>query len=231
MVMVRKKRAAKDSARVAEADVISNEERRDTRTASKRSSHSRWPPLEWILDHAKKPDFILPGSFAAWSETGNPVFVWIAIDACSRENIEFPDWVRLYLADCAQRMLSPTAEAASDVRKVLPRIMGFSLKRGPGKPLKPFGNDWQHMDVAISFMGGIAKGAKPTAALRSAFERLGAKAADKMDERTLLSHIKKFFEVSRAPRTNAGWRQAILAWASEAYGPLVKEFRETRSCD
>jgi hypothetical protein len=227
--MVRKKRVAKDSARVAEADVISNEERHDTRTASRRSSDSRWPPLEWILNHAKKADFILSGSFAAWNETRNPVFAWMAIDACSRGNIEFPEWVRLYLGDCAQRMLSPDAEEASDVRKVLPSIMGFSLRRGPGNPLKPFGNDWQYTDAAITFMGGIAKGAKPAAALRSAFDGLDSTAADKMDEKTLQSHIKKFFEVSRAPRTNAGWRQVILAWAIKAFGPLVKEFRETRS--
>jgi hypothetical protein len=50
-----------------------------------------------------------------------------------------------------------------------------------------------------------------------------------MDEKTLLSHIKKHFGMPNAPRTNAEWKQAIRGWFEEAFGPFIDEFREISS--
>jgi hypothetical protein len=82
----------------------------------------------------------------------------------------------------------------------------------------------------MEFAMQILKGVKPTEALRSSFEVLDLAVADKMDERTLQEHIKKFFGMSRAPRTNEEWKQRLVpllrAWL---LAPFPKEFRENSS--
>lgn len=75
----------------------------------------------------------------------------------------------------------------------------------------------------------IEKGAKPTTALRTAFEALDTNVADKMDEKTLQSHIKRYFDLSSAPRTNAEWKQEIRGWFEKAFGLFIDEFREISS--
>ena len=141
--------------------------------------------------------------------------------------MDFPDWVQEYLAACAQRMLSPQAANDTDLRKILPRIMGFPAKRGRGNLLNPDGDTWLYLDAAAKFAREIATGAKPKAALRSAFEVLDPEFAD-IDDKTLISHIKKNFEMQHTPtpRTNAEWKRAISSWAVSAIGPLVKRYRE-----
>jgi hypothetical protein len=67
-----------------------------------------------------------------------------------------------------------------------------------------------------------------------AFEYLDAKVADRIDEKTLLSHIKKFFDMPNTPRTNAEWKQAIErcfeeALSSKNSGNFV--VNSSRGCD
>jgi hypothetical protein len=107
--------------------------------------------------------------------------------------------------------------------------MGFPPKRGRGNPLDLGKNEDQFSIPAMRFAIEIEKGARPTVALRTAFESLDAKVADRMDEKTLLSHIKKHFGMPNAPRTNAEWKQAIRGWFEEAFGPFIDEFREISS--
>ena len=180
---------------------------------------------DWLKDRIERPEFMLRVALGSWQETDNPAYVWWAIELCTRsDQIEFPHWVREYLAECAQRMSSPDAAGASDLRKVLPRIMGFPVKRGRGRLLDLGAEDYA--TPAMRFAIEIEKGAKPTAALHTAFEALDAKIADKMDDKTFLSHIKKFFGVPNAPRTNADWKRAIRKWFQNVFGPFVAEYRE-----
>ena len=186
--------------------------------------------VEWFRTRIKKPDLLLRTALFYWEDTRNPVYVWWAIEICTcgNDQVEFPSWVRDYLAECAKRMQSSDLVAESDLRKVLPRIMAFPKKRGRGN-LLDIGGDEEYSIPAMRFAIEIENGAKPTAALRIAFESLDAKVADKMDEKTLQSHIKKFFGMPNAPRTNAEWRRAIRVWANKTYGPFIQEYRELRS--
>jgi hypothetical protein len=182
--------------------------------------------VEWLQEYCKTPEVVLGYTSAEWEQSHNPYFAWKAIQYCTQRKIDFPDWVRDYLAECAQRMVSPSAAEASDVRKVLPRIMGFASKRGPGTPLRPEGKEDQYFDAALCFAREIAKGASPTVAIQTAFETLAPEVADKMDHRTLRSHIKKFFEATGSLRTWEDWRDAILAWGKRVR-LLRQKFRET----
>ena len=78
----------------------------------------------------------------------------------------------------------------------------------------------------MRFAAEIADGKTPPEALRSASDLLDAQVADKMDDKTLLSHIKRWFETEHAPRTNAGWRKIIDGRMIDAFGPFAKEFRD-----
>ncbi len=162
-----------------------------------------------------------------WKQTENPIYVWKAIKFCARNQLGFPDWVCTYLAECAERMSSPDAGVASDVRKALPQILGFALMRGRGSALRPLGDEWKYLVPAARFALEIVRGTKPSAALRSAFDHLDAGVADKMDDKTLMSHIKQQFGIKRAPRSNAEWNGIIKAWAFSVFGPFFpKEIRE-----
>ena len=102
----------------------------------------------------------------------------------------------------------------------------FSLKRGRGHMLNPERVGKTYFPCALIFGYQIAKGATPTEALSSAFEVLDQDVADKMDEKTLKSHIKKIFGLSRAPRTSAGWKRVIGPWVIENLSVFVPENRE-----
>jgi hypothetical protein len=74
-----------------------------------------------------------------FESTGNPYFAWFEIDRCAEANTPLPQWVLVYLVQCAGRMLSMKAQQTSDLRKVLPWVLGFPKKRGPGNLLDPVG--------------------------------------------------------------------------------------------
>jgi hypothetical protein len=165
---------------------------------------------------------------AFWQDTGNPHYVWEAMDICAEHKRDFPDWVRGYLDQCARRMADAAQSKAShDLRAILPHVLGFPAKRGPGHPLRPDeGFEVEYMTPAIVFATEILKGCKATEALHSASKFLDQPLADTIDDKTLLAHIKKHFGVKKAPRTNADWKKLIEAWDRETFGGLRKEFRE-----
>jgi hypothetical protein len=182
----------------------------------------------WLKDWASNPDIALPHLQSDWEDTKNPFFVWSAINVCDLNQRELPDWVRAYLASCALRMVSEDAVQASDLRKILPEVLGFPRKkRGPGNLLRPEGDGVEYMVQAMVFAVEIEKGAKPSVALHTASESLGKKVADRIDDKTLLNKIKTFFGLKNATRTNADWKRDIRAWSAKTFEPLAKEFRET----
>jgi len=210
VVMARKKHSASSGARALDA----------TRRQAGRSFS------EWYFDRIFKPDFYLAIAHYGWMNQQTPYYVWAAIDFCTRAKIGFPDWVNRYLAECAERMLSPDSTKSRDLRKVLPEIMGFPRKKpGPGHLLDP-DPEWRYGAPAWRFAVQIEKGEKPTAALRDAFDVLDPVIGDKMEAETLLAHIKRYFCITNAPRTNAEWKQALRAKVTEAFAPFLEEFRE-----
>jgi hypothetical protein len=146
-----------------------------------------------------------------WNRTGNPVHVWAAIEQCIWEKLEFPEWVTAYLLDTGRRMRSPEAQESTDLRVVLPKIIGFPPKSQRGRyPLRPYSDaDDVRMDFACEFAAEIKNGAKPIDALHDSCRVLDLKTGDKVDDKTLRGWVKEFFELMKWPRTNAGWRLVI----------------------
>jgi len=185
--------------------------------------HSAFIPLSNVWDSDTE---ILAYYCARWQDSGNPYHAWEAMDICARRKLAFPDWVRRYLDDCAQRVMDAAqSKASKDLREILPGVLGFSGERGRGHPLRPDGEASEYVTAAVVFANAIDEGSKPTDALVEASMVLDQPVADKIDSKTLLGHIKKLYGVTKAPRTNAGWKTLLNGWYREKLRP-GKVFRE-----
>jgi hypothetical protein len=189
---------------------------------------------KWIAT-IRDPDLNIRADRSGWEETGNPVYVWQAVAVCTQHKKPLPDWIITYLAEVAQRMTSADARAAKDLRKVLPKIMGFTPSHGPGRPLDPDGGGHDALSLAIRchalslailFATEIEKGLKPSAAIRKAAAALPDDVASR-DERTLMRWMMQAAGLERRPRTNAEWREALRSSLGAFAALLEQESRET----
>jgi hypothetical protein len=184
-------------------------------------------------------DFWLGGALLQWADTDNPYFAWMAIEYCIERQIQFPQCLIAYLAQCAGRMLSDQGKKGGrDLRKVLPRIFAFpnsrdpkKRKRGPGNLLDPFGGDPHRSMFALKFAIKLEQGEMVSDAVRNACnEALFGKSAD-VDDKTLRSWLQKEFGLQRQPSDAAGWKKA----ARDHFLPICdfhavwKKSRETLS--
>jgi hypothetical protein len=152
-----------------------------------------------------------------WEATGNPYWVWTQIGICCRWGLDFPDWALSYLERCAERMTSREAARERDLRKALPKIFDFPKNsRGAGHLLDPGGTHdprWlEYAKSAVEFEHWIERGANPTSALAKARLASDSKVLGRVDDRTLLRHIKKILCVTGTPRSNVEWRAALHGW-------------------
>src|SRR5262245_55042816 len=97
------------------------------------------PPHEEVIKLTNNPDYRIRSLLARWGSTKNPVFIWKVIATCAGHKKHPPDDVWFYLTDVARCMTSEEARRSSDLRKILPEIMGFPKKGrpGPGRLLDP----------------------------------------------------------------------------------------------
>jgi hypothetical protein len=150
--------------------------------------------------------------FEAFLASGNPFYLWLAVEVCIKHEEEFPNWLRLYLLQCAERMQSDDAKTTGDLRKVLPWVFDFSKKSGPGSLLDPdkdVAGAAERMGFAFRFATKLAQGEKPSAALVNACnEMFDQGRADKITEKTLRNWIVKEFGLKRWPHTTAEWDSA-----------------------
>jgi hypothetical protein len=170
--------------------------------------------------------------------TGNPVYVWEAIAVCAEHNMPLRDWIISYLADVAERMTSDDARASTDLRAILPGIMGFSTKPGPGRLLNPDDDPDDKLLFAIRFAIEIEKGKKPSQALRDASTNVlsaDLRVDDRTllrwsnaDDRTLRGWVKKvlYLPPQNAPRTNAEWKAVLRRHFEHFYLFTEQEFRQ-----
>jgi hypothetical protein len=181
------------------------------------------PELRALL---RDPDFRIRADRSQWEETGNPVYVWEAVAVCAERKRPFPEWVVDYLGGVAQRMTSADTRAATDVRKVLPKIMGFPAKPGPGRPLDPDGGKPEDaLLLAVLFAAELEfdKRLTPSAALRKAAAHadLPVDVASR-DDRTLLRWVMQAAGLEHKPRTNADLRAALRSRFG-AFATLIEE--------
>lgn len=160
--------------------------------------------------------------FEAFVASGNPYYVWLAVEVCVKHEADFPDWLRGYLLHCSERMQSGKAKKG-DLHKVLPSVFGFQKKSGPGSLLDPDkGAAGAAARKAFAFRFAtkvVQEGHKPSKALVSACnETLDQGRADKITEKTLRRWIEKEFGLKGWPRTAAEWDSLKSVWR-ERFGP------------
>ena len=168
-----------------------------------------------------EPDFLLESAFEAYTETGNPYFAWEAIEVCNAHIRPYPDWLRAYLGDCANRMTSPEAAAGGhDLRKALPRIFGFPNKRGPGNLLNPTEGAERQCDFAYKFAFRVSKGEKLTPAMRDAcIEAFGGTMAE-ADEKTLRRWLCRVFGLKEWPTDQTQWKKIFIEHFKSVFAVL-----------
>jgi hypothetical protein len=180
--------------------------------------------VKWLL---RDPNFMLDVMFAGWEKTKNPYYSWYAIKICTKHKKQFPTWVVDYLADCANRMLSEKAKQSNDLRKIIPSILGFPAKRGPGRPLDPDRDPDDKLMFALHFAIEIEKGKKPSVARRQASTFLSQGRSDKIDDKTLQRWLKDEFDLESAPRTITEWKSVMRAHYGSFYNLIQTRFRGT----
>jgi hypothetical protein len=178
---------------------------------------------QWVSD----PDNQLAHICEFWRETNEPYYAWKAIQICTKIKRHLPSWTQIYLRGCAQRMIEAAQlKDSSDLREMLPLVLGFRAKRGRGHPLRPYGDDNEYDLAAMKFAIAIEKGCKPTEALAYAARAFPQSVADELDSKTLLRNIKNFFILKKTPRSNTEWKQGIRSWYFESYASLEAQFRK-----
>jgi hypothetical protein len=173
------------------------------------------------------PGVTIRGAAHFLMETGNPYFAWLAIEACVKSKIEFPEWLVGYLGFVAEKMLSDEAKKTHDLRKVLPSILGFDMQRGRGNLLDPvIGNaSPDAMLLAIKFAINLHHGETPAAALRKAADEIFG-IDDAPDLKTLKRWLLKEFEQEKWLRTNAEWNAVAEAHYREHFRQIDELIRE-----
>jgi hypothetical protein len=149
--------------------------------------------------------------------SGNPAHAWEAICFCSRADEPLPHWVITYLGECAERMISNGD--TSDLRAVLPEVLGFPKKKkpGPGKLLRP-GPGPDKVEFLLKFLTYIARGNDPKTARSNACDDMSPEFGDKHDDRALEKILLDGFGLQKPPAAEV-WK--ILAYRSMA-SPLFK---------
>jgi hypothetical protein len=171
----------------------------------------------------RNPNINLDAMYVGWEDNKNPYYAWSAIEICTKHKKPLPTWVVDYLAGCAERMLSDKATKSKDLRKILPSILGFPAKRGPGRPLDPDHVPNDKLMFALLFTIEIHKGRKPSIARKDAMKHLPRNRADRIDDKTLQRWLKEVFDLTSSPRTVTKWKSVMR----RHYGAFETLFRET----
>jgi hypothetical protein len=153
-----------------------------------------------------------------FESTGNPYFAWFVVDRCAGANKPLPAWVSTYLAQCAGRMLSEKARQPSDLRKVLPWVLGFPKQRGPGNPLDPVGSP-ERLLFCLEFGYRVLRSQDPVTARRDACNAVFDSKKAEVDDKTLLRWTLEDFNLEKAPKNTEQWQEVIRRQFMRLYRP------------
>jgi hypothetical protein len=175
----------------------------------------------------KDPSLKLKAYLHGYVETKNPVYMWQAIKLCTEHNLPLPDWVSYYLGAVANVMLSDEVRQCSDLRQILPYVLGFRLakkKPGPGRLLDPDAASEDRALFTIKFLCKLKENDQcgPSEALKAAQRKMDASVADK-DDKTHWSWLTEELGLTDRPKTKAEW----LAAGDACYKPLYYHIKES----
>jgi hypothetical protein len=166
--------------------------------------------VDIVLALRDNPEFQVQMYLSGWENSANPVYLWKVIAVCTKHDRPVPKAVMRYLGQVAQRMDEMKEE--KDLRKVLPGIVGFSMRRGPGRPLDLDDNCDPHVVfLPILFWSELERGRRVKEALRNAAtnEAVPQRFADAEDP-TLKRWIASVIQLDGPlPRTEAEWRAVL----------------------
>jgi hypothetical protein len=174
---------------------------------------------------ARDPDLLLPRAHSKLEITGNPYYAWLAVDICVKANRPFPDWLTAYLAQCAHRIASDKAKEARDLRKILPWVLGFPSKRGPGTPLNNVDRIQHKRAFAIEFAIQIEAGNEPAAARLNACNATFEGKYASVDDRTLQRWLLDVFGLRKAPSNVEEWKKITRKYF-EPLGRAIEDLEQ-----
>jgi hypothetical protein len=196
-----------------------------------RASATRLRYREMFEVVTRDPDFLVDMFLCAMADTGNPYYAWQALSVCLKHKKEIPDWLAAYLEQCIERMESDRARKAGDLREVLPWVLDFSKKSGPGNMLDPDHDPDAKPLIALKFAIKLEEGEGLSTALTSACEEvLGQERAEKIADKTLKSWLVKVFDLKKWPAraTAAEWKLIAQEHYVAERALLEKRFRRIR---
>jgi hypothetical protein len=162
-----------------------------------------------------------PESLKKLAETYGPHFIWQAISICVRDSKEFPDWVKDYLGQCANHIVSGKVNQARTRKKVL-QIFGFPRKKpGPGGPREEVLKALFAFDFGLRLLQG-QEGEKddPVAARENA----GIKFLPNTGDRSLQRYLRQQFQLGNLPlpETTKEWKPVLYRHLSAISNKLFE---------
>jgi hypothetical protein len=158
----------------------------------------------------KQPsEFTLLRFRQVFEASGNPRYAWAALGLCTDQK-PLPRWLMEYLVQCSERMQN--ADQASDLRKILPRVLGFPTKRAKkswGDKINP--RMWKFV---TEFGVRILYGDDPRAARRNGCNAaFASKVADRLEDKTLMRWLHQAYLLKKEPKDAQQWKEIVLAFA------------------
>ncbi|HEY1749578.1 MAG TPA: hypothetical protein VGG11_22815 [Xanthobacteraceae bacterium] len=186
-----------------------------------RSSKHKQAPREVLLNSGEDP--FLAGFEYHWKKDKNPIYVWSAIHRSKKIKQPLPKWALIYLYDVAERIDDFWTKDVSDVREVLPGILGFAKRIGPGGHVGKVQELRKREALAMAFAAQIFAGKSPADACadaRNSMEYRVKGKSDEPDDRTLEAHLRTIFADDDAPfgRGKRGsdaikrWQRYLKIW-------------------
>jgi hypothetical protein len=165
--------------------------------------------MKWSAVNA---EYLLESLNELFEDSGNPAHAWLAIYFCTKFSEPLPGWVIAYLARCSKRMIIDKRDA-SDLRAVLPQVLGFPKKKpGPGKLLQP-GPDEDKISFTREFVNYILQGDDPKTARKEACNHtFSRKVADKVDDKTLVHWLVDTMGLVKTPQNAKQWKTAVYRY-------------------
>lgn len=192
------------------------------------------PAAKKYAEHlAHDTQFNLTTMRVAVEQDRNPAAAWAAIDLCIRTGMHFPYWLRNYLGDCAERIISDDAKGRKP-RDVLPWALGFDRVRGNALDMV---HDRRKLKFALAFAIQIdehAKASEASKALKASKARetacneaLGEDA--KEDDRTLQRWVREIFGLKMRNPSPLDYSKAVAEFYRRPYVIELLTSNETKA--